>query len=207
MQCLIKKKTKHWYFPLQNYEPFLKQWILEEHKEWKNNVYGQCKSWLDNGLQPRAMTRDSNWGVKVPLPDAEGKVLYVWFDAPIGYITATKELDRKLGRLLVQRKIPSLIHFIGKDNIVFHCIIFPAMLKAHGDFVLPDNVPANEFLNIEGEKVSTTRNWAVWVDEYLKDFPGLRRCVALCALQPTRRKQKTMILHGKISRTEITVSW
>ncbi|MEO8712164.1 MAG: methionine--tRNA ligase, partial [Parafilimonas sp.] len=165
----IKKKTKHWYFPLQNYESFLKQWILEDHKEWKNNVYGQCKSWLDNGLQPRAMTRDSNWGIKVPLPDAEGKVLYVWFDAPIGYISATKELTDNWKDYWCKEDT-RLIHFIGKDNIVFHCIIFPAMLKAHGEFVLPDNVPANEFLNIEGDKVSTSRNWAVWVNEYLEDF-------------------------------------
>ncbi|HEY2725978.1 MAG TPA: methionine--tRNA ligase, partial [Parafilimonas sp.] len=143
----IKKKTKHWYFPLQNYESFLKQWILEDHKEWKNNVYGQCKSWLDNGLQSRAMTRDSNWGIKVPLPDAEGKVLYVWFDAPIGYISATKELTPKWADYW-QQNDTKLVHFIGKDNIVFHCIIFPAMLKAHGHYVLPDNVPANEFLNI-----------------------------------------------------------
>ncbi len=167
----VKRKTKHWYFPLQHYEPWLKEWILEGHTEWKNNVYGQCKSWLDQGLQPRAMTRDSNWGIKVPLPDAEGKVLYVWFDAPIGYISATKELTDKWADYWC-RDDTKLVHFIGKDNIVFHCIIFPAMLKAHGGFVLPDNVPANEFLNIEGEKVSTSRNWAVWVHEYLNDFPG-----------------------------------
>ena len=181
----IKKKTKHWYFPLQNYEPFLKQWILEEHKEWKNNVYGQCKSWLDNGLQSRAMTRDSNWGIKVPLPDAEGKVLYVWFDAPIGYISATKELTNDWKDYWCKEDT-KLVHFIGKDNIVFHCIIFPAMLKAHGDFVLPDNVPANEFLNIEGEKVSTSRNWAVWVNEYVKDFPGCEDVLryVLCSNAP-----------------------
>jgi methionyl-tRNA synthetase len=167
----VKKKTKHWYFPLQNYESWLKEWIIEGHVEWKNNVYGQCKSWLDNGLQPRAMTRDSNWGVKVPLPNTEGKVLYVWFDAPIGYISATKELTPRWDDYWCQEDT-RLIHFIGKDNIVFHCIIFPSMLKAHGGFVLPDNVPANEFLNLEGEKVSTSRNWAVWVNEYLKDFPG-----------------------------------
>ncbi|MFL5808055.1 MAG: methionine--tRNA ligase, partial [Flavisolibacter sp.] len=167
----VKKKTRHWYFPLQNYEPWLKEWILTEHKEWKNNVYGQCKSWLDNGLQSRAMTRDSNWGVKVPLPGAEGKVLYVWFDAPIGYISATKELTDEWKDYWCKEDT-RLIHFIGKDNIVFHCIIFPAMLKAHSGFVLPDNVPANEFLNIEGDKVSTSRNWAVWVNEYVKDFPG-----------------------------------
>ncbi len=166
----VKRKTKHWYFPLQNYEPFLKQWIIEEHKDWKNNVYGQCKSWLDNGLQPRAMTRDSSWGVKVPLADAEGKVLYVWFDAPIGYISATKELTDQWDDYWCKDDT-KLVHFIGKDNIVFHCIIFPAMLHAHGNFVLPENVPANEFLNLEGEKISTSRNWAVWVDEYLKEFP------------------------------------
>ncbi len=181
----IKKKTKHWYFPLQNYEPWLKQWILEEHKDWKNNVYGQCKSWLDNGLQPRAMTRDSNWGIKVPLPDAEGKVLYVWFDAPIGYISATKELTDEWADYWCKEDT-KLVHFIGKDNIVFHCIIFPAMLKAHGNFVLPDNVPANEFLNIEGEKVSTSRNWAVWVDEYVKDFLGCEDVLryVLCSNAP-----------------------
>jgi len=169
----VKKKTKHWYFPLQQYEPWLKQWVLEEHKDWKNNVYGQCKSWLDNGLQSRAMTRDSNWGVKVPLPNTEGKVLYVWFDAPIGYISATKELTDQWADYWC-KKDTKLVHFIGKDNIVFHCIIFPAMLKAHGNFVLPDNVPANEFLNLEGDKISTSRNWAVWVDEYLEDFGGMQ---------------------------------
>ncbi len=181
----VKRKTKHWYFPLQQYEPWLKEWIIEGHKEWKNNVYGQCKSWLDNGLQPRAMTRDSNWGIKVPLPDAEGKVLYVWFDAPIGYISATKELTPQWADYWC-RPDTKLVHFIGKDNIVFHCIIFPAMLKAHGNFVLPDNVPANEFLNIEGEKVSTSRNWAVWVDEYLKDFEGQQDVLryVLCANAP-----------------------
>ena len=181
----VKRKTKHWYFPLQNYENWLKEWVLEEHKDWKNNVYGQCKSWLDSGLQSRAMTRDSNWGVKVPLPDAEGKVLYVWFDAPIGYISATKELTDKWADYWCQDDT-KLVHFIGKDNIVFHCIIFPAMLKAHGNFVLPDNVPANEFLNIEGEKVSTSRNWAVWVHEYLKDFPGQEDVLryVLCSSAP-----------------------
>jgi methionyl-tRNA synthetase len=181
----VKKKTKHWYFPLQQYEAFLKQWILEDHKEWKNNVYGQCKSWLDNGLQPRAMTRDSNWGIKVPLPDAEGKVLYVWFDAPIGYISATKELTDNW-KDYWQSEDSRLIHFIGKDNIVFHCIIFPAMLHAHGEFILPDNVPANEFLNIEGDKVSTSRNWAVWVNEYLEDFKGCEDVLryVLCSNAP-----------------------
>ena len=181
----VKKKTKHWYFPLQNYEPWLKEWIVEGHTEWKNNVYGQCKSWLDNGLQPRAMTRDSNWGIKVPLPDAEGKVLYVWFDAPIGYISATKELTEQWADYWCKDDT-KLVHFIGKDNIVFHCIIFPAMLKAHGNFVLPDNVPANEFLNIEGDKVSTSRNWAVWVNDYLQDFPDQQDALryVLCANAP-----------------------
>ena len=181
----VKRKTKHWYFPLQKYEDFLKHWVLEEHKDWKNNVYGQCKSWLDNGLQSRAMTRDSNWGVKVPLPDAEGKVLYVWFDAPIGYISATKELTDRWADYWCQEDT-KLVHFIGKDNIVFHCIIFPAMLKAHGNFVLPDNVPANEFLNIEGDKVSTSRNWAVWVHEYIRDFPGCEDVMryVLCSNAP-----------------------
>ncbi len=185
----VKKKTTHWFFPLQNYESFLRQWILEDHKEWKNNVYGQCKSWLDKGLQPRAMTRDSNWGIKVPSPPAPegggGKVLYVWFDAPIGYISATKELLENW-KDYWYKEDTKLVHFIGKDNIVFHCIIFPSMLKAHGDFILPENVPANEFLNIEGQKVSTSRNWAVWVDEYLKDFPGQQDVMryVLCANAP-----------------------
>jgi methionyl-tRNA synthetase len=181
----VKKKTKHWYFPLQNYEAWLRDWILEGHKEWKNNVYGQCKSWLDQGLQSRAMTRDSNWGVKVPLPDAKGKVLYVWFDAPIGYISATKELTEEWADYWCKEDT-KLVHFIGKDNIVFHCIIFPAMLRAHGGFVLPDNVPANEFLNLEGDKISTSRGWAVWVDEYLKDFPGCEDVLryVLCSNAP-----------------------
>ncbi len=181
----VKKKTKHWYFPLQHYEPWLNKWLIEGHREWKNNVYGQCKSWLENGLQSRAMTRDSNWGVKVPLPDAEGKVLYVWFDAPIGYISATKELTPDWKDYWCSNDT-KLIHFIGKDNIVFHCIIFPAMLKAHGDFVLPENVPANEFLNIEGEKVSTSRNWAVWVHDYIKDFPEQQDILrfVLCSNMP-----------------------
>lgn len=182
----VLKKTKHWYFPLQQYEPWLKEWIVEGKKDvWKNNVYGQCKSWLDSGLQPRAMTRDSNWGIKVPLPDAEGKVLYVWFDAPIGYISATKELTPDWADYWCKEDT-KLVHFIGKDNIVFHCIIFPSMLKAHGGFVLPDNVPANEFLNIEGDKVSTSRNWAVWVDEYLRDFPDGQDVLryVLCANAP-----------------------
>ena len=181
----IKKKTKHWYLPLQNYEPWLKEWLLEEHKDWKNNVYGQCKSWIDNGLHPRAMIRDSAWGVPVPLPNAEGKVMYVWFDAPIGYISATKELTEMWSDYWCKEDT-KLVHFLGKDNIVFHCIIFPAMLKAHGGFVLPNNVPANEFLNIEGEKVSTSRNWAVWVNEYLTDFPEMQDAMryTLCANMP-----------------------
>lgn len=181
----VKRKTKHWYMPLQQYEPWLKEWLLEGHKEWKNNVYGQCKSWIDSGLQSRAMTRDSNWGIKVPLPDAEGKVLYVWFDAPIGYISATKELTPDWQKYWCQDDT-KLVHFIGKDNIVFHCIIFPAMLKAHGNFVLPENVPANEFLNIEGEKVSTSRNWAVWVNDYVKDFPDQQDVLryVLCSTAP-----------------------
>jgi len=181
-----KRLTKHWYFPLDQFNDWLNEWIVVGKKdEWKSNVYGQCKSWIDAGLQPRAMTRDSNWGVPVPLKDAEGKVLYVWFDAPIGYISATKELTPMWSDYW-QQEDTKLVHFIGKDNIVFHCIIFPAMLKAHGKFVLPDNVPANEFLNIEGEKVSTSRNWAVWVHEYLEDFPegsdALR--YVLCANAP-----------------------
>ena len=181
----IKKNTIHWYLPLQHYEEWLKQWIIEDHKEWKNNVYGQCKSWLDSGLHARAMTRDSHWGVAVPLPNAEGKVLYVWFDAPIGYISATKELTPQWSDYWCKEDT-KLVHFLGKDNIVFHCIIFPAMLKAHGGFVLPNNVPANEFLNIEGEKVSTSRNWAVWVDEYLKDFPEMQDSMryTLCSNMP-----------------------
>lgn len=169
----VKRKTKHWYLPLHDYEPWLKEWLLEGHKDWKNNVYGQCKSWIDSGLNSRAMTRDNNWGVKVPVEGADGKVMYVWFDAPIGYISATKELTPMWSDYWCKEDT-RLIHFLGKDNIVFHCIIFPAMLKAHGGFVLPDNVPANEFLNIEGNKVSTSRNWAVWVDEYVKEFPGMQ---------------------------------
>ena len=163
------KPTKHWFLPLDTYEPFLKEWILEEHKEWKPNVYGQCKSWIDQGLHPRAVSRDLDWGVPVPVENAEGKVLYVWFDAPIGYISATKELTADWEKYW---KSPDtkLVHFIGKDNIVFHCIIFPAMLKAEGSYILPDNVPANEFLNLEGDKISTSRNWAVWLHEYLEEF-------------------------------------
>ena len=175
---LIKKATKNWYLPLNNYQEWLKQWILEDHKEWRPNVYGQCKSWLDMDLQPRAMTRDLDWGIPVPVEGADGKVLYVWFDAPIGYISNTKELcdaqPEKWGTWQTWWQDPSsrLIHFIVKDNIVFHCIVFPTMLKAHGDYILPDNVPANEFLNLENDKISTSRNWAVWLHEYLVDFPG-----------------------------------
>ena len=172
------RKTKNWYLPLNQYQDWLKQWILEGHKEWRPNVYGQCKSWLDMDLQPRAMTRDLDWGIPVPVEGADGKVLYVWFDAPIGYISNTKELcdaePERWGSWEKWWKDPEtrLIHFIGKDNIVFHCLIFPVMLKAHGGYILPDNVPANEFLNLENDKISTSRNWAVWLDEYLKDFPG-----------------------------------
>ncbi len=165
------KETKHWYLPLDKYEPWLKQWILEEHKEWKSNVYGQCKSWIDGGLHPRAVTRDLDWGVPVPIEGAEGKVLYVWFDAPIGYISATKELTPEWEKYWKDEET-RMVHFIGKDNIVFHCIIFPTMLKAEGSYIVPDNVPANEFLNLEGDKISTSRNWAVWLHEYLDDFPN-----------------------------------
>ena len=167
----IKKETKHWYLPLDKYEPELRKWILEDHKEWKSNVYGQCKSWLDNGLFPRAVTRDLDWGVKVPLEEAKNKVLYVWFDAPIGYISATKELTPDWEKYW-KNKDTKMVCFIGKDNIVFHCIIFPSMLKHEGSFILPDNVPANEFMNLEGEKISTSKNWAVWLHEYLIDFPN-----------------------------------
>lgn len=175
---LVKKATKNWYLPLNKWQDWLKQWILEDHKEWRPNVYGQCKSWLDMDLQPRAMTRDLDWGIPVPVEGAEGKVLYVWFDAPIGYISNTKELcdaqPEKWGPWQKWWQDPSsrLVHFIGKDNIVFHCIVFPTMLKAHGDYILPDNVPSNEFLNLENDKISTSRNWAVWLHEYLVDFPG-----------------------------------
>ncbi len=171
----VLKETTHWYLPMQHYEQWLREWILEGHTEWKKNVYGQVKSWLEQGLQPRAMTRDLDWGVKVPLPDAEGKVLYVWLDAPIGYISATKAWAEEKGidwKPYWQDGETRLIHFIGKDNIVFHCIIFPIILKAHGDYILPDNVPANEFMNMEGDKISTSRNWAVWLHEYLEEFPG-----------------------------------
>ncbi|WP_421804682.1 methionine--tRNA ligase [Flagellimonas sp.] len=172
------KKTKHWFLPLDRYEGFLKQWILEDHKsDWKPNVYGQCKSWIDEGLKPRAVTRDLDWGIPVPVQGGEGKVLYVWFDAPIGYISSTKEWAAREGKdwePYWKDKNTKLVHFIGKDNIVFHCIIFPSMLKANGDFILPDNVPANEFLNLEGNKLSTSKNWAVWLHEYLEEFPDMQ---------------------------------
>ncbi|MGN0067523.1 MAG: methionine--tRNA ligase [Bacteroides sp.] len=175
---LVKRPTKNWYLPLGQYQEWLRQWILEGHKEWRPNVYGQCKSWLDMELQPRAMTRDLEWGIPVPVEGAEGKVLYVWFDAPIGYISNTKELcdaqPERWGSWQKWWQDPEtrLIHFIGKDNIVFHCLIFPVMMKAHGDYIMPDNVPSNEFLNLEGDKISTSRNWAVWLHEYLQEFPG-----------------------------------
>ncbi len=181
----VLKETLHWYLPLDKYEPWLKKWILEDHKEWKTNVYGQCKSWLDQGLQPRAVSRDLDWGVPVPVKNATGKVLYVWFDAPIGYISATRELTPDWEKYWKDSDT-RMIHFIGKDNIVFHCIIFPAMLKAEGSYILPDNVPANEFLNLEGDKISTSRNWAVWLHEYLEEFPGKQDSLrySLCASAP-----------------------
>ncbi|HMM17499.1 MAG TPA: methionine--tRNA ligase [Petrimonas sp.] len=168
----VMRTTKHWYLPLNEHEAWLREWILTEHKEWKSNVYGQCKSWLDLGLQPRAVSRDLDWGIPVPLKDAEGKVLYVWFDAPIGYISNTKELLPNDWEKWWKDENTKLVHFIGKDNIVFHCIVFPAMLKAEGSYILPENVPANEFLNLENDKISTSRNWAVWLHEYLEEFPG-----------------------------------
>ncbi|MDD3687033.1 MAG: methionine--tRNA ligase [Bacteroidales bacterium] len=181
----VLKETKHWFLPLDKYEGWLKQWILEEHKEWKPNVYGQCKSWLDSGLFPRAVTRDLEWGVPVPLDEAKNKVLYVWFDAPIGYISATRELTPDWEKYWKDED-SKLVHFIGKDNIVFHCIIFPAMLKHEGSYILPDNVPANEFLNLEGDKISTSRNWAVWLHEYLEEFPGKQDVLkyVLCSNAP-----------------------
>lgn len=183
----IMKKTSHWYLPLDQYEPWLREWILEQHKEWKVNVYGQCKSWLDGGLQPRAVSRDLDWGVPVPVEGAEGKVLYVWFDAPIGYISNTIELMPEIWQDWWKNDETKLVHFIGKDNIVFHCIVFPSMLKAYGDgYILPENVPANEFLNLEGNKISTSRNWAVWLHEYLEEFPGQEDVLryVLCANAP-----------------------
>lgn len=183
----VKKQTKHWYLPLDQYEPWLKQWILEGHKEWKSNVYGQCKSWIDGGLLPRAVSRDLDWGVPVPVEGSEGKVLYVWFDAPIGYISNTIEARPDDWELYWKSKDTKMVHFIGKDNIVFHCIVFPSMLKAYGDgYILPENVPANEFLNLEGDKISTSRNWAIWLHEYLRDFPGQQDLLryTLCANAP-----------------------
>ncbi|MCF0167117.1 MAG: methionine--tRNA ligase [Bacteroidales bacterium] len=184
---LVKRKTTHWYLPLDQYEGWLKEWILEGHKEWKVNVYGQCKSWIDGGLQPRAVSRDLDWGVPVPVEGADGKVLYVWFDAPIGYISNTKELLPNDWEKWWKSEDTKLVHFIGKDNIVFHCIVFPSMLKAYGDgFILPENVPSNEFLNLEGDKISTSRNWAVWLHEYLQEFPGQQDVLryVLCANAP-----------------------
>ncbi|MCS5664120.1 MAG: methionine--tRNA ligase [Flavobacteriales bacterium] len=186
----VLKETKHWFLPLDKYEAWLKEWILDGHKsDWRSNVYGQCKSWLDQGLQPRAVTRDLDWGIPVPAEGADGKVLYVWFDAPIGYISATKQWAKDYGKdwePYWKSDDSKLVHFIGKDNIVFHCVIFPSMLKAHGDYILPDNVPANEFLNLEGDKISTSKNWAVWLHEYLEDFPGLQDVMryVLCATAP-----------------------
>jgi methionyl-tRNA synthetase len=181
----VLRETLHWYLPLDKYEPWLKKWILEDHKEWKVNVYGQCKSWLDQGLQPRAVSRDLDWGVPVPVKNATGKVLYVWFDAPIGYISATRELTDDWEKYWKDDET-KMVHFIGKDNIVFHCIIFPVMLKAEGSYILPENVPANEFLNLENDKISTSRNWAVWLHEYLVDFPGKQDVLrySLCASAP-----------------------
>ena len=181
----VKKETKHWYLPLNEYEQMLREWILDGHKEWKSNVYGQCKSWLDGGLQPRAVSRDLDWGIPVPVEGAEGKVLYVWFDAPIGYISATKDLTPDWEKYW-KSEDTKLVHFIGKDNIVFHCIVFPSMLKAHGGYILPENVPSNEFLNLEGDKISTSRNWAVWLHEYLDEFPGKEDVLryVLCANAP-----------------------
>ena len=183
---LVKKATKHWYLPLDKYETWLGEWILDTHKEWKTNVYGQCKSWIDGGLQPRAVSRDLDWGVPVPVEGAEGKVLYVWFDAPIGYISNTKELLPQTWEKWWKSEDTKLVHFIGKDNIVFHCIVFPSMLRAHGDYILPDNVPANEFLNLEGDKISTSRGWAVWLNEYLQELPGKEDVLryVLCANAP-----------------------
>lgn len=181
----VMRETLHWYLPLDKYEPWLRKWILEDHSEWKTNVYGQCKSWLDQGLQPRAVSRDLDWGVPVPVEGADGKVLYVWFDAPIGYISATKELTPDWEKYWKDKET-RMIHFIGKDNIVFHCIIFPSMLNSEGSFILPDNVPANEFLNLENDKISTSRNWAVWLHEYLEEFPGKQDVLrySLCASAP-----------------------
>lgn len=218
----VKKKTSHWYLPLNEYEPWLKQWILEDHKEWKTNVYGQCKSWLDGGLQPRAVSRDLNWGVPVPVEGAEGKVLYVWFDAPIGYISNTIELRPNDWELWWKDESTKMVHFIGKDNIVFHCIVFPSMLKAHGGYILPDNVPANEFLNLEGDKISTSRNWAIWLHEYLEEFPGKQDVLryVLCANAPetkdndftwkdfqTRNNSELVAIYGNFVNRAVVLTW
>ena len=197
----VMKATKHWYFPLDKHENFLREYILRDHKEWKSNVSGQCKSWLDGGLRARPMTRDLDWGIKVPIKGASGKVLYVWFDAPIGYISATQEWAAAKGKNWEdywKKEDTKLVHFIGKDNIVFHCIIFPSILKAEGSYILPDNVPANEFLNLEGNKISTSRNWAVWLHEYLEDFPDK---------QDVLRYVLTANAPETIFKLEITASW
>ncbi len=193
----VKRETKHWYLPLNDYEQFLREWILDGHKEWKSNVYGQCKSWLDLGLQPRAVSRDLDWGIPVPVEGAEGKVLYVWFDAPIGYISATQDLTPDWEKYWKDEET-KMVHFIGKDNIVFHCIVFPSMLKAHGGYILPENVPANEFLNLEGDKISTSRNW--------RSSPARRTCCATCCA-PTPPKPRTTTSRGKTFRPATTTSW
>jgi methionyl-tRNA synthetase len=204
------KETKHWYLPLDQYQEWLKEWILEGHKnDWKSNVLGQVKSWLDDGLKPRAVTRDLDWGIPVPVVGAEDKVLYVWFDAPIGYISSTKEWAAREGKdwnPYWKSADTKLVHFIGKDNIVFHCIIFPAMLKAEGSFIVPENVPANEFLNLESNKISTSKNWAVWLHEYLLDFPG-KQDVLRYVLTANAPETKTMILLGKIFKPATTMNW
>ena len=203
------RETTHWFLPMGEYEDWLKKWIIEDHKsDWKANVYGQCKSWIEGGLKARAMTRDLSWGVKVPLKDAEGKVLYVWLDAPIGYISATKQWaadNNKNWEDYWKKDDTKLVHFIGKDNIVFHSIIFPIILKAHGEYILPDNVPANEFLNIEGKKVSTSRNWAVWLHEYLEDFQKNKMSLDMFCAQ-LLPKLKTVSSLGKTTRPDVTMS-
>ena len=218
----VLRETSHWYLPLDRHEAWLRQWILDEHKEWKVNVYGQCKSWLDGGLQPRAVSRDLDWGVPVPVKGAEGKVLYVWFDAPIGYISNTIELRPNDWEQWWKQEDTKLVHFIGKDNIVFHCIVFPAMLKAHGNYVLPENVPANEFLNLEGDKISTSRNWAVWLHEYLDEFPGKEDVLryVLCANAPetkdndftwkdfqTRNNSELVAVFGNFVNRAVVLCW
>ena len=218
----VLRKTKHWYLPLDKYQDWLEKWILEEHKEWRPNVYGQCKSWLDMGLKPRAVSRDLDWGIPVPVEGAEGKVLYVWFDAPIGYISNTKELLPDSWEKWWKDPSTRLIHFIGKDNIVFHCIVFPVMLKAEGSFILPDNVPANEFLNLEDDKISTSRNWAVWLDEYLRDFPGkqdvLRYVLTANAPEPkannftwkdfqARNNNELVAVYGNFINRAMVLTW